>query len=190
MKPKMKKMKIITIGDSWSSAICATPNGELNEHGWPQLLGPSCIAGAVPGSTVIQWVTNFGNRMAMANQIKADVLIMSLLGNDALNLFKGGLPINWKLEQKNLAKIIAVAKKPRTIVMTYTDPLNGSDPKIAALMLQINQTIRAAAATVKGVEVFETSTVLTPDMFLPPDMHPNIKGHVALAAHFKTMLGI
>jgi lysophospholipase L1-like esterase len=190
MQSKNKKMKIITIGDSWSSAICATPNGELNEHGWPQLLGANCISGAVNGSTVTQWMTNFGNRLVTAKQFNADVLIMSLLGNDAMNRFKKGLTIDWDLEQTNLAKIINIVKKPRTIVMTYSDPFNGSNPKVAALLTQINQTIRNAVATVQGVEVFETSTVLTPDMFLPPDMHPNINGHVALAAHFKTMLGI
>ena len=183
-------MKILAIGDSWSSAICATPQGELNAHGWPQLLGTICTTTGVPGSTVSEWMNNFGNRLAAAKQFNADVLIMSLLGNDAMNLSKKGLPIDWATEQINLAKIINIVKKPRTIVLTYADPFNGSNPNALALLTQINQTIRNAVATVQGAEIFETSTVLTPDMFLPPDMHPNIKGHIALAAHFKTMLGI
>jgi lysophospholipase L1-like esterase len=183
-------MKIITIGDSWSSAICATPQGELNAHGWPQLLGPTCTAIGVPGSTVAQWMTNFGNRLVLAKQFKADVLIMSLLGNDAMNFAKKGLTFNWATNQINLAKIINIVKKPRTIVLTYADPFNGSNKNVAALLTHINQTIRASVATVQGVEIFETGTVLTPGMFLPPDMHPNIQGHVALARQFKNLLGI
>jgi lysophospholipase L1-like esterase len=192
-------MKILVIGDSWSSAVCATLIGDIDHYGWPQIMGAKkwvtmfCLG--VKGSTALQWATNFDNRLAIAKATPADVLIMSLLGNDVLQACVTGNTAaltEAKLAQggKELAGVVKVAKKSRTIVMLYADPFNGKLPLVNKLLPLVNAQIKKSVAGIAGVEIFDTGTVLTLACFNGNSGHPNLKGHTALAKAFKQLLGI
>ena len=176
----------LVIGDSWSSAVVA---GEGDRAGWPLILGiPDDLRQAVSGSTAAQWAGDFEGRLTRASQTRADVAIISLLGNDAFAAVADGRVTSEEVDQgvAALRAVITSAGKKRTIVLLYTDPSGGEDKRSAVVCSLLNAAIRGALPP--RAEYFDTQSVLRPEHFNWPDIHPNKEGHQAIAAGLREML--
>lgn len=187
----MNPEKILVIGDSWSSAYVATPTGPIDRDGWPKLLGvPDAMRQGVAGSTAEQWAADFESRLTKAAQTEANVVILSLLGNDAFAALSDGKITGNEIASAllNFNRVVLLAKKARTIVLQYADPFNGANPQHAFICHLMNALIKGECPD--GVEVFDTRTVLKPEHFDGKDIHPNIDGHKAIAAGLIELLKI
>jgi len=175
--------RVLVIGDSWSSAVVA---GEGDSAGWPLMLGiPDEMRQAVSGSTAAQWAADFDGRLTKAAHTKADVVILSLLGNDAFAALADGTVTPQEVVSGlvNLRYVIGAVQKARTIVLLYADPFCGRDVRSAIACPLLNAAIRATLPIC--VEAFDTRTVLRPGHFDGVDIHPNRAGHEAIAAALK-----
>jgi len=194
------KMKILPMGDSWASAVCATPQGDVDHRGWPQIIGSNGWAtmfyNGVMGSTAAQWAMNFDNRLEIAKLAPADVCIVSLLGNDVIHACESGdtaalTMAALTLGGRALTGVVNVAKKPRTLVMIYADPFGGKQALVNKWLPVVNAQITKSVAGIKGVEIFDTAPVLAaPGSFNGVSGHPTAQGHIALATAFKQRLGL
>ena len=132
-------MKTMTIGDSWSSAIEADTG---NDAGWPDMMQIDHRQ-AISGSTAAEWAGNKEGRLDKAIETDADVLILSLLGNDFRRAIQDGSISIAEITAcfQDMRKVVRAAKKKRTIVILYADPFCGSN-QLAALGVEIiNMTI-------------------------------------------------
>jgi lysophospholipase L1-like esterase len=179
-------MIVLALGDSWSSAVVA---GEGDRAGWPLMLGiPDEMRQGVAGSTAAQWAADFDGRLTKAAQTEADVVILSLLGNDAFAALADGsvTPDELVAGVTNLRRVVATVRKARTIVLLYADPFCGADIKYAVMCPLLNAAICAALPS--GVETFDTRTVLRAEHFDGRDIHPNRVGHEAIAAGLRELI--
>jgi lysophospholipase L1-like esterase len=171
---------VLVIGDSWSSAVVA---GEGDRAGWPLILGiPDDMRQAVSGSTAAQWAANFDGRLTKAANTPADVVILSLLGNDAFAALADGVatPQEIMAGVSALRHVIETVRKSRTIVLLYADPFCGSDIRKAVACSLLDMAI--VSALPDGVEKLDLRTVLGPQHFDGVDIHTNKAGHEAIAA--------
>ena len=176
----------LVVGDSWSSAVVA---GEGDRMGWPLMLGISDdMRQAVAGSTAAQWAADFDGRLTRAAQTPADVVIVSILGNDAFAALADGTvtPDEVSAGVSALRRMVETVRKSRTIVLLYADPFGGRDIRSAIACPLLNAAI--CGAVPDGVETFDTRTVLRPDHFDGTDIHPNRAGHEAIAVGLAAML--
>ena len=181
-------MNILVVGDSWSSAVVA---GEGDRIGWPLMMGiADNMRQAVAGSTAAQWAADFEGRLTRAAQTQADVVILSLLGNDAFAAIADGTVTPGEVQDGVLAlrRVIEAVRKARTIVLLYADPFSGRDIKSAIACPLLNAAI--CGALPDGVETFDTRHVLLPEHFDGRDIHPNRIGHEAIAEGLHKMLTI
>jgi len=185
-------MNILVIGDSWSSAVRSTPTGDVDHQGWPQIWGlPPQYCQGVSGSTAVEWSQNFSNKLAVAIETPADVLIVSLLGNDFIGAAKGDI-LTPTLSASDIAHyraVIEVLKKPRTIVIKYADPFGGANKIVKELLPIVNSGIDTAVQGLSGVEILDTSTFLTSACFTG-SMHPNLEGGILIMKALKNLLDI
>jgi hypothetical protein len=71
---------ILVVGDSWAAGHEAESQ---EDRGWPEIMGiPQSHRQGICGSTAAQWAHNMDGRLTRARDTKADVAIVSLLGND------------------------------------------------------------------------------------------------------------
>lgn len=179
---------ILVIGDSWASAVVA---GDPAHGGWPQILGiPAELRQAVPGSTAAQWANDFEGRLTRSYATPADVAIVALSGNDAINAMADGV-----LSPKELIDLLTFTcgvltgargegEPQRPVYMLgYADPFCGRDPRMSIGVTVLNSALEAlfiANDTVPGGFI-RTADILGPDCFDGLDIHPNLKGHEAIA---------
>jgi lysophospholipase L1-like esterase len=137
---------------------------------------------AVAGSTAAQWAADFDGRLTRAAQAQADVVILSMLGNDAFAAIADGTvtPEEISAGLTALHRVVATVRKSRTIVLLYADPFSGRDLRAAIACPLLNGAI--CGALPPGVETFDTRLVLRPEHFDGSDIHPNRAGHEAIAA--------
>lgn len=176
----------LVVGDSWSSAVVA---GEGDRMGWPLMLGiADDMRQAVAGSTAAQWASDFDGRLTRAAQTQADVVILSLLGNDAFAALSDGTvtPEEVSVGVSALRRVVKTVRKARTIVLLYADPYSGRDLRSAIACPLLNAAI--CGALPDGVDTFDSRTVLRPAHFDGRDIHPNRAGHDAIAAGLREML--
>jgi lysophospholipase L1-like esterase len=176
----------LVVGDSWSSAVVA---GAGDRMGWPLMLGiADDMRQAVAGSTAAQWAADFDGRLTRAAQTSADVVILSLLGNDAFAALADGTvtPDEVSAGVSALRRMVETVRKARTIVLLYADPFGGKDVRSAIACPLLNAAI--CGALPKGVETFDSRTVLRPEHFDGRDIHPNRAGHEAIAEGLRDML--
>jgi lysophospholipase L1-like esterase len=179
--------RVLVVGDSWSSAVVA---GEGDRAGWPLILGiPDDMRQAVSGSTAAQWSADFDGRLTKATQTPADVVIISLLGNDAFAALADGVATPQEIIAgvKALQHVIETVRKPRTIVLLYADPFCGSDIRKAIACSLLNVAIGTAVPD--GVEALDLRTVLGSQHFDGVDIHPTRAGHEAIAAAVEVLMG-
>ena len=175
----------MTVGDSWASGVVAGSG-----CGWPLLLGiPDALRQAVSGSTAQQWAMDFDGRLTRAARTQADVVVISLLGNDAMAAMTDGAVTVRDVADglKHLRCVIEEVRKPRTIVMLYADPFVGLQTRFAVAVQMLNVAI--CSQLPPGVETFDTRTVLRHEHFDARDIHPNADGHVAIARALGAMIG-
>lgn len=182
--------KILVIGDSWSSAVVS---GDPASGGWPEMLGiPEAMRQAVAGSTAQQWADDFEGRLGIARRTPADVVILSLLGNDMRAALADGTITLQELRIgiASFRQVLARTNAGRTIVLLYADPSGGRDPRMGVAVELLNQMIRLAAFSARHhVETLDTRCVLCADNFLGGDgLHPNKAGHEAIAWRIKQLL--
>jgi lysophospholipase L1-like esterase len=183
---KTISLNALVVGDSWSSAVVA---GEGDRMGWPMMLGiADDLRQAIAGSTAAQWADNFDGRLTRAAQTSADVVIISLLGNDAFAAIADGTvtPDEVSAGVSALRRTVETVRKARTIVLLYADPFCGRDIRSAIACPLLNAAI--CGALPDGVETFDTRSVLLPHHFDGRDIHPNRAGHEAIAAGLADML--
>lgn len=179
-------MKILVIGDSWSSAVVA---GDSTHGGWPVLLGvPEEMRQAVAGSTARQWANDFDGRLTKAVNTEADVVILSLLGNDAFAAIQDGVIT---MEEINIAlnsmrDVLHAVRKKRNFVLLYTDPFFGTNPTSGVGCALLNSLISWVVPSF--VEVVVTSDFLIDANFDGFDIHPNLSGHEAVASFLRHVL--
>jgi lysophospholipase L1-like esterase len=181
-------MSIIVFGDSWSSEVVAGLGDRL---GWSYMLGiPDEMRQGVAGSTAAQWAADFEGRLTKVVQTPADVVILSLLGNDAFAALADGVATPQEIVAgvAALRHVIETVRKPRTIVLLYADPFCGSDIRKAIACSLLNVAIGTAVPD--GVEILDLRTVLGPQHFDGVDIHPNKAGHEAIARRIAELIGI
>jgi hypothetical protein len=178
----------LIVGDSWSSAVVA---GEGDRMGWPLMLGiRDDMRQAVAGSTAAQWAADFDGRLTRAAQTPADVVILSIIGNDVFAALSDGIvtPAEISAGLSALRRMVETVRKDRTIVLLYADPFGGRDIRSAVACPLINAAI--CGVLPDGAETFDTRAVLRPEHFDGSDIHPNRAGHEAIAAGLQEMLGV
>jgi len=171
-------MKVLTVGDSWSSAI-ESDTGK--DEGWPDIMEVD-YRQAIAGSTAEQWVAGKDGILNKAAETKADVVILSLLGNDARKAMADGDVSLAELSYGilNLNFVVRKVQKERTIILLYADPFCGADKQIHRQVTLLNHIIMASCAGL-GVEYFYSQRFLTEDHFDGKDIHPNRAGHEVIA---------
>lgn len=179
--------KILVVGDSWASAVVA---GDPEHLGWPSLLGiPPAMRQAVPGSTAAQWDADHKDMLSRAVRTPSDVVIVSLLGNDALQAIADG-SVTPDEVSRGLAALfhvfLAFEDRDRVIAMLYADPFSGANATFAIMLPLLNAAIVNMLPA--GVETFDTRTVLLPTHFDGKDIHPNLAGHQAIADGLKRLI--
>ena len=182
-------MRTLVIGDSYSSAIEADTG---LDRGWPEILGidPDCRQ-AVAGTTAVQWARDNFGRLTRAIRTPADVVILSLLGNDALqNIVTRPVSIQeiWTAlgAMRQVVNSIRVDRK-RVIVLLYADPFRGKRPEFAMGLGLLNGSIKLSCPY--KTEFFDASFVLGDEHFNGTDIHPTRAGHEVIATGMAAMLG-
>jgi lysophospholipase L1-like esterase len=187
----MNPSSILVIGDSWSSAVVSSATWqEVDRQGWPLILGiPDANRQAVAGSTAAQWAEDYNGWLTRAKNTPADVIILSLLGNDAFAALAGGItPQEVADGITNFWRLVTMPHGARKIVLQYTDPFCGTDATKALLCSMLDAVI-AEECRMTAVDTFDTKTVLNPEHFTPGSIHPNQAGHQAIADGLAQMLG-
>lgn len=175
-------MNIVTVGDSWASAV---EGDTKRDAGWPEILGlPSNLRLALRGSRATQWGQDFpspGRRGHLTLAVEAiaknnpDAVVVSLLGNDAREMLNNR---NFTVEAiqgdvLSLRRVVETVYGPPVIVMLYTDPLNSFLSRIAVRML--NSAIRQACSDLP-VAFADTNLVLKPEHFVGGIFIPHAQG--------------
>lgn len=175
---------ILVIGDSYSAAREGDTGRDL---GWPDVLGlPTTMRQALSGSTAAQWAADFEGRLTKARQTGSDLVVMSLLGNDAFAALADGqvTPTEVVAGLHNLRQVVtevSMLSRP-VVVLLYPDPFSGKNPQSATGVPMLNAAIRMAVCGIPTVSFLDLGTVLRPEHFNGTDIHPTRAGHEVIAA--------
>ncbi len=179
-------MKVLIIGDSWG----AGHNADTNlDDGW---VGFECVNLAVDGSTAAMWVKDREGWLtnAVKESSDADVVIVSLLGNDAFSAFGDGIitPEELAAGHACLRKVVEAFAGKRVIVMLYTAPLM-PDVRITFALAFLNGAIRMAVYGLP-VEFADTQDWLTPDKVAGMPPHPTTAGWAVIRGKMRMLIGV
>lgn len=184
------RSRILVIGDSYSSALEA---GSRLDRGWPHFLGiPPANRQAVAGSTAEQWANDHEQRLSFAMRTNADVVILSLLGNDAFAVMADNVLTAPEISTSLLClrRVVTALKNNgsrRIVVLLYPDPFCGLRPEFEVAVPILNGAIRAACIGV-GVQFFDLSLIMDAGDFDGRDIHPVQTGHEKIADNLATLL--
>ena len=176
--------RILVIGDSWASAVVAGGGPD-----WVSLLGiPAALRQAVAGSTAAGWASNESGRLDLAAATQAEVVIISLAGNDAIRAMADGtVTIDEAVAMIcSIQKVVSAVQKAETIVFLYADPFAGTRPETAFAVRILNLGIRIACP--REVRFLETGSILKAEHFDGSDIHPNAAGHAEIAKAIRDLL--
>lgn len=179
----------LVVGDSWSAAREADTG---RDAGWPDIMGiPAELRQAVAGSTAAQWAADFEGRLSRAVNTSADVLVMSLLGNDAFAAIADGTVTTDEVVTglQHLRAVVSRLLRQRTIVLLYADPFCGANPQTAMAVPMLNGAIRTALWGLPVVFA-DTGAWLKPEHFDARDIHPTRAGYAVIAAELGKMLQV
>lgn len=178
-------MRVLVVGDSWASAVEADTG---KDAGWPQILGiEDEYRRGVAGSTAREWATNQDGILSDAEVMESDTVIISLLGNDAREIWSDGKVTHDEVFMA-LGAMRMVAerlRRERTIVMLYADPFQGKDPEYAYGLQMLNAGLRMATWPATFLDL---GKVLKPEHFDGKDIHPTRKGHEVIASAVEELL--
>jgi len=189
----MNTSDILVVGDSYSAAREGDTGLDL---GWPDVMGiDHAKRQAVSGSTAAQWAADFGGRLTQALNTPSDVLILSLLGNDAFAALAAGFNLLTaeQVEKAYVSLHAVVAQlcegRQRSIVLLYPDPFNGRNSQYDVGLPLLNGAIRSACAVqAHAIEFVDLGEWLTPGDFNGTDMHPTRAGHQIIAQNLTAYL--
>jgi hypothetical protein len=173
---------VLVVGDSWARAR----EGDTKEDkGWPYYMGiREEFRQGVNGSTAEQWASNKDGMLSKAAGTQADIVILSLLGNDARAALADGKvsPEEFSAGLRNLREVVDTLSRTRdeVIVILYADPFSGQDKRSKIALPLINGAIRMACSGLP-VTFADTSKWLNKRHFVGRDIHPTKAGHKIIA---------
>lgn len=184
---------VLICGDSYSAAR----EGDTGlDAGWAAMLlgAQSPFRQGVSGSTALQWNIAETGYLERAVTTQSDVLIISLLGNDAFAL-EGEVSNPAQLLQ-DVAKsygafesVLARLKRKETYVLLYPDAFNGQNQAYNIGLPMLNGAIKSAVYSVdKSIQCVDLGQILSPSDFNGKDIHPIHSGHLKIAAYFQKLL--
>lgn len=168
---------ITVIGDSWGF------------REWPAMLGVDHNL-AVNGSHAADWAEDFGGRLTSAKELDSEIVIVSLLGNDARRAMKDKKITMTEILKgiKDMRKVLSSFPGKRVVVFLYTDPFSGTNPVSKVGVRMLNKLIEMVSLEYLNVELFPTDRVLLPEHFDGKDYHPLTSGYKAIADGLKQQL--
>ena len=173
-------MKILSIGDSWLKVVAGggTP--------WPDIIGADNQG--ISGSTAAEWAADRDGRLTKAKNTEADVVIISLMGNDARHAVADGVVTTDEIMAalRNMRTVIEAVLRPLTIVLLYADPFCGDDRQARLGVPLLNGAIKFACNM--PVVFLDTSRFLVREHFDGRDIHPNQLGHELIADTAETLI--
>lgn len=177
-------MKILAVGDSWASAV----EGDTGmDRGWPEVMGiPEHCRQGISGSTAYEWAQNKDERLSRAMEANADIIFLSLMGNDARHAYEDGKVTSDEVSRaltsmRDVVKMLS--GRSRVIAFLYADPFAGKDLIYKYGLPMLNAGIRAA--TFLRAECIDLGDVLGPEHFDGKDIHPTRVGHEVMAEYLK-----
>jgi hypothetical protein len=165
---------VLFVGDSWGAGHNATDGAD---NGWVGI--PFEVVNlAIDGSTAQQWAADANGWLTRAANQSADVVVISLLGNDAFVAFTNDGQVTADeiaAAHMNLRTVVERFTGRRIIVLLYAVP-QSSDWRVPLACAFLNGSIKAALTGLQ-VEWADTGTWLTPAQVgggMPP--HPTADG--------------
>ena len=180
-------MDILVVGDSWAAA--REEDTGLDE-GWPLMMGiPKSHRQGVSGTTAAQWANNEDGMLKRARRASADVVIVSLLGNDARHAMDDGkiMPNEIATGLRDLRTVVKTVMRKVTIVMLYADPYSGGNASSRIGVPLINGVIQFACGGLPVVFAV-TGQWLGPGQFNGKGIHPVKAGHRIIAENMKDLV--
>ena len=185
-------MDILVLGDSWASAVVAGPAPSGNGPCWPVLMGiPESRRKGISGSTAKDWAYDYNLNMAEALATTADVVIVSLMGNDLRHALDDEVLAPEEIDTaiQSMRKVVEQLADTyaRVIVLLYADPFCAKN-KLAAYMVGLLNTTIRQACTGLDVTFAPTYEYLGKDDFDGKDIHPNAAGHIKIATRMQELI--
>lgn len=182
--------QVVIIGDSYSAAREADTG---LDRGWPSQLNLHSLA--VSGSTAAQWASDLNGWLTKAKAAVGDVLIASLLGNDAFGLVGQGIPSlpiimaeAGKIDD-DLFQVFSAMKRATNYVLLYPDAFAGRNQEYNIGLPILNSTLASVATrAIPAVQLVDLGKILGPSDFNGSDIHPTVAGHAKIAAYFAPLL--
>jgi len=179
---------ILVIGDSYA----AGKEGDTGkERGWPDIMGiPTYLRQGIGGSTTAEWFQDKNQRLTKAMRTPSEVLIVSLLGSDALN---GAVTPDQTIT--GIEELHVVVSKcmsdgmwnKNTFVFLYPDPFLGKSKKTRKMIPLVNRAIRIACYGMP-VALIDLFALLTDSRcFTGKDIHPTRYGHQLIADYIRNV---
>ncbi|TRZ51558.1 MAG: SGNH/GDSL hydrolase family protein [Dehalococcoidia bacterium] len=174
-------MNIISIGDSWGKVVAGGGTA------WPETLGIRNLN--VSGSRAEEWANNKNNWLSNAQECKADIVIVSLMGNDYMAALQDGVisPLEIFSGLHSMKTVVTAMLPAKIIVLLYADPFNGKDDRSNIALPILNAAIRFSCIGLP-VAIVDSSIFLTSIHFDGKDIHPNQLGHQTIADTMSGML--
>lgn len=173
-------MNLLVIGDSYAAGVGA-------KKSWLDLLSiPKEFRYGIPGSTAAEWGLNKGGRLTEAEAVCSNAVLISLLGNDALNGKPGNVDAQVAAGIKNLSFVVGEIKRSWTGVFLYADPYFGKNAFTKKSIPLANNAIKMACAKYKVVYI-PLTTILDRACF-SNDIHPNDRGQRKIAVYLSNLL--
>lgn len=180
--------RIVTIGDSWSSAY---ESGD-SDAGWPSILRLLNVdRHAVAGSTLDEWASHYLGLPNVQEAIhQADAVVGTIGGNDLRPSLDDGFQLG------DIGRALYVAQhlrrfwytirsmaSGRVLCLSYADPWFG---KVTGVRMFVDLFCKSCSG-IEGVEFIDLRGVLAQSHFDGKDFHPNTLGHHAIARVVKAL---
>ena len=176
---------ILVIGDSYAEGSEGDTGKKL---GWPDIMGiPSKFRQGIGGSTASEWYADKDKRMIKALNTQSDILIVSLLGNDAQSGDMSIVKTIIGIEQlHDIVYHLSMTRK-QTFVFLYPDPFLGKSDKTRYMLPLLNRAIKIACFGC-SVNFIDLSAILNDSKcFTGTDIHPTRYGHQLIADYMKNV---
>lgn len=180
-------MKILAVGDSWASAV----EGDTGlDRGWPEILElPEDCRQGISGSTAYEWAQNKDERLTKALESKADVIVLSLMGNDFRHAYDDGKVTSEEvsLALTSMSSVVRMlSRRSRVFTLLYADPFDGKNKIYKYGLPMLNAGIRAASFM--RADCIDLGSILSPEHFDGKDIHPTRAGHEVIAQYLGNYL--
>lgn len=192
---KKQPMKnLLVIGDSYSAAR----EGDTGKDGgWSLSLyaeSPLTVfRQAVSGSTAAQWANGVNGMLDTSRNLPSDVLVMSLLGNDAFAV-EPAVTINpaqaataFLAAYADLMSVMKILKRKESYILIYPDAFNGARQDYNYALPILNGFVEQAAFLC-GYQTIDLRRILAPSDFNGTDIHPIASGHAKIADYVKNLI--